>query len=89
MEPSKCPKCDAVLDPPGESGGRPRRWCSTGCQRSGEAQMRRLNLDLKHLEGRRTWCQLVGEDTTQLDAVIAERQAEYDRLAGVPERSHA
>lgn len=51
--------------------------------------MRRLNLDLKHLEGRRTWCQLVGEDTTQLDAVIAERQAEYDRLAGVPERSHA
>jgi hypothetical protein len=51
--------------------------------------MRRLNLDLKHLESRRTWWQLDGRDTAQIDAVIAERQAEFDHLAGVPQRSDA
>lgn len=89
MEVSKCPKCGSQLDRPGASGGRPRRWCSSGCQRSGEAQMRRLTLDLKHLERSRTWYQLDGRDTARIDAVIAQRQAEFDRLAGVPERSDA
>lgn len=51
--------------------------------------MRRLTLDLKHLERRRTWNQLDGRDTARIDAVIAQRQAEFDHLAGVPERSDA
>lgn len=85
MDPdSKCPKCDRPLEPPGSSGGRPRRWCSPGCQRSGEAEMRRINHVLRQLGRKKSWNQLHGHGTTQVDAVMAEWQRAYDRLAGVP-----
>jgi hypothetical protein len=87
-----CPKCGTPLEPPGTPGGRPRRWCSPGCQRSGEAQMRRINLVLKRMELDKARQQRYGPGShrdaaiLQLDAVIAEWQKAYDRLAGVPER---
>ena len=89
MEDSKlCPKCGTRLEPPGDSGGRPRRWCSPGCQRSGEAEMRRVNQVLRKLEKDKSWRQVHSptRDTSQFDAVIAEWQQKYDRLAGAGER---
>ena len=44
-------------------GGRPRRWCSAGCQRSGEAEMRRINHVLRHLGRKKSWNQLHGHGT--------------------------
>lgn len=85
MEVSKCPKCGSPLDPPGASGGRPRRWCSRGCQRSGEAEMRRINNLLKRLELDKARLQQHGlaKGLEKLDPVIAEWQRKYDHLAGV------
>jgi hypothetical protein len=83
---SKCPKCGTPLEPPGTSGGRPRRWCSPGCQRSGEAEMRRINGVLRDLGRKKSWRQINGYDTEQIDEVMAGWQCLYDRLAGVPER---
>lgn len=86
MDPdSKCPKCDRPLEPPDAQGGRPRRWCSAGCQRSGEAEMRRINHVLRHLGRKKSWNQLHGQGTEQVDAVMAGWQRAYDILAGVPE----
>jgi hypothetical protein len=84
-----CPYCGREIPPPGVRGGRPRRWCSAGCQRAGEAQMCRINLVLKRLELDKAWQQRHSRHTATIeliDAQIAEQQARYDRLAGVPER---
>jgi hypothetical protein len=83
-----CPKCGTPLEPPGDSGGRPRRWCSPGCQRSGEAEMRRINSLLKHLELNKSRLQCHGPalGIERIDEVIAEWQRKYDQLAGVAVR---
>jgi hypothetical protein len=50
--------------------------------------MRRINLMLKSLERDKAWQQRhTGHTVTieRIDAQIAEQQAQYDRLAGVPE----
>jgi hypothetical protein len=87
VESGKCPKCGIPLEPPGSSGGRPRRWCTPGCQRCGEAEMRRINHVLRHLGRQKSWQQLQCRPTERLDEVIAEWQRAYDQLAGVPERA--
>ena len=88
MDPdSKCPKCGTPLEPPGSNGGRPRRWCSPGCQRSGESEMRRIHSVLRDLSRKKSFSQIHGYGTEQIDAVMAEWQRAYDHLAGVPERS--
>ena len=46
--------------------------------------MRRINHVLRHLGRKKSWNQLNGHDTEQVDAVMAEWQRDYDRLAGVP-----
>jgi hypothetical protein len=48
--PTGCPKCGADLPKRLPKGGRPSRWCSEGCQRSGEAEMSRLQSLLRKLE---------------------------------------
>jgi hypothetical protein len=83
-----CPYCGREIPPPGAQGGRPRRWCSAGCQRSGEAKMRRINLVLKRLELDKVWQERNGRHAAtieRIDAQIAEQQARYDHLGGVPE----
>ena len=50
--PGSCPKCgtDLVRNP---RRGRPARWCSDGCRRSGEDEMSRLSSLLRlFVEGR-------------------------------------
>ena len=89
--PSECPKCGAALEN-GPKGGRPTRWCSEGCKRSGEAEMARLQAELRGWEKGLRECRLNGYDTNAYHkesferrlAIISEMQARYDHLAGVP-----
>jgi hypothetical protein len=57
-----------------------------GCKSSSEAEMRRLNTNLRHLEQRRAGL-VFGPDPEaerrRYDGPIAELQARYDHLAGV------
>jgi hypothetical protein len=83
--PTECPKCGATLTAPGRRGGRPSRWCCDGCQRSGEAEMARLNFLLKKFEeGRGIELLNAGRVLPRRQQVITEMQARYDHLAGVP-----
>ena len=45
-----CIKCDRQLHPQ-EGPGRPRRWCSVGCRRAAEYELRRLVRRLDDVEG--------------------------------------
>jgi hypothetical protein len=85
-----CPYCGRNVEPPGVQGGRPRRWCSSGCRVAGEAKRRRVGQVLRRLEKDRAWHRVHWNHAAtieRLDAQIAEQQAEFDRLAGVPERT--
>jgi predicted amidophosphoribosyltransferase len=86
--PTECPKCGAPLaKSPG--GGRPTRWCCEGCKRSGESEMSRLQSLLKGFEeGRYVHLLNYDEVPPRRQKVIAEMQARYDHLAGVPEPGH-
>ena len=85
--PSECPKCGTELAS-SPRGGRPTRWCSEGCKRSGEAEMSRLQSLLKGFEEGRG-VELLNRDevSPRRVKVIADMQARYDHLAGVPERA--
>lgn len=85
--PSECPKCGTELAS-GPNGGRPTRWCCEGCKRSGEAEMSRLQTLLRKFEEGRGVELLRGDEVSSRRVkVIADMQARYDRLAGVPERA--
>ena len=47
----KCRKCGTPLAKP--ATGRPPRYCSTGCRRAAEYEIRRLNRHLERLESDR------------------------------------
>lgn len=84
--PAECPKCGVQLASKPQ-GGRPTRWCCEGCKRSGEAEMTRLNSLLKGFEEGRYVALLNGDHVPPRRVkVLAEMQARYDHLAGVPER---
>lgn len=91
--PSECPKCGTSIAT-SSKGGRPTRWCSEGCKRSGEAEMARLQSQLRGWEEGARESRLNGHDTSEFyaesfarrQAIIAEMQARYDHLAGVPKR---
>jgi hypothetical protein len=85
--PTACPKCGTALAS-SPKGGRPSRWCCEGCKRSGEAEMARLQTQLRSFEEGR-WVHLLNYDEVpaRRQRVIAEMQARYDQLAGVPERT--
>jgi hypothetical protein len=84
--PIECPKCGTELAS-SPKGGRPTRWCCEGCKRSGEAEMARLQSQLRDFEGGR-WVHLLNYDEVppRRAKVLAEMQARYDHLAGVPQR---
>lgn len=78
-----CVKCGSELQ--GGGRGRPSRFCSAGCRLSAEAEMRRLTVNLRNLEHRLA-NEVYGGATHRapLAASVAELQARYDHLAGVP-----
>jgi hypothetical protein len=83
--PSACPKCgNELANSP--KGGRPTRWCSDGCKRSGEAEMSRLQTLLRDFEKGRG-VELLNRDevSPRRVKVISEMQKRFDHLAGVPE----
>lgn len=84
----ECVKCNRPITR-SERGGRPSRFCSTGCKTSSEAEMRRINANLRALELKRA-AMVFGPDAEAtrrtFDPSIAELQARYDHLAGVPQR---
>ena len=86
-EVTHCVKCGFELHR--GDRGRPSRFCSEGCRTSTEAEMRRLSSNLKALELRRAgliYGPHAEEARRSLDGLIAEMQARYDHLAGVPQQ---
>jgi hypothetical protein len=81
--PSECPKCGAELPKRSPKGGRPTRWCSEGCQRSGEAEMSRLQSLLRKLQAE-FYNGGPPMRMERLTGSIEELQARFDHLAGVP-----
>jgi hypothetical protein len=79
--PSYCPKCGGKRP---ASRGRPSRWCSEGCKRSGEAEMTRLQALLRKFEEGRAIDALNGFTNAKRVQVLTDLQARYDHLAGVP-----
>jgi hypothetical protein len=81
--PTHCPKCSTELirNP---KGGRPTRWCSEGCKRSGEAEMSRLDALLRVFTEGKYVEQINGRRDPLRDEAIADMQSRYDDLAGVP-----
>lgn len=81
--PSECPKCGSALvrNP---KGGRPTRWCSEGCKRSGESEMSRLESLLRLFTEGHYVDRLNGRTTERRDEILADMQARFDHLAGVP-----
>jgi hypothetical protein len=74
--PAECPKCGSEL---------PKR--SEGCQRSGEAEIARIQSMLRKFEGFLFDRRMEGCPPERLErrvGVIAELQRCYDYLAGVP-----
>ncbi len=85
FHPSDCVKCGASLERPGPGGGRPSRFCCEGCKTSAEAEMRRLTVLLRKFEeGRAVDMLNDGCTSPRREKVIAELQARFDHLAGVP-----
>ncbi len=84
MQVTHCVKCGVGLERGGR--GRPSRFCSEGCKTSTEAEMRRLNTNLRAMELRRAGL-VYGPDAEEArrscDGQIATMQARYDHLAGV------
>lgn len=80
-----CVKCGAELQRGGR--GRPSRFCSDGCKSSAEAEMRRINVNLRKLEERRA-NEVYGspDHRARLDGSISELQRRFDHLSGVPNR---
>jgi hypothetical protein len=85
--PTECVKFGTPQQALGGRGGRPSRFCSDGCNVSAEAEMRRLNVLLRKFEEGRG-AELLNADqvSPRREKVIAEMQARFDHLAGVPER---
>jgi hypothetical protein len=83
--PSDCPKCGSALVK-SPKGGRPTRWCSEGCKRSGESEMARLESLLRVFSEGKYVEQLNGRADQRRDEVLANMQKRYDKLAGVPVR---
>lgn len=90
LQVTHCVKCGTELERGGR--GRPSRFCSEGCKTSVEAEMRRINTNLRDLEHSRSLRNIhmpgatkerLEQERARYDASIAELQARYDHLAGV------
>lgn len=81
--PSECPKCGSPLVK-NPKGGRPTRWCSEGCKRSGESEMSRLESLLRVFTEGKYVDRINGRPHTLRDEALADMQTCYDKLAGVP-----
>jgi hypothetical protein len=64
-------------------GGRPTRWCSEGCKRSGESEMARLESLLRLFSEGKYVDWINGRHDKLRDEAIADMQTRFDHLTGV------
>ena len=81
MTPGTCRKCRRAL-PVSAATGRPRRFCSTGCRRAAEYELRRLQRQLEEVEEQARWCRLGwhGRTESQASKYLAEQERLEARL---------
>lgn len=73
---SQCLKCGAAYDP--ATGGRPARYCSTGCRRAGKNEIRRIDRAIEAVEEQIRWCRFGWSGRREAD--IPTYDAERERL---------
>ena len=71
-----CIKCGHEI-PPHAGPGRPRRYCSTGCRRAMEYELRRLQRALENVEERQRWDRINRQENPALEQ---ERRRVESRL---------
>jgi hypothetical protein len=89
-----CPRCSRAI-PASEGAGRPATYCSPGCRRAAEYEIRRINDRLDHLEQRfsalRFTIHRTGweDDPALLEAEIARQRARLAELCDQAEEMPA
>ena len=63
-----CRKCGREVPQPAGDRGRPRSYCSTGCRRAMEYELRRLQKALEGVEEQLRWCRFGWGGRTKADA---------------------
>ena len=81
-----CRKCGTEL-PTRTGSGRPPTYCSTGCRRATEYELRRLQKALEDLEDRLRWSRMNGRDahSEDLEQECARLEARLRELLDDPE----
>lgn len=89
-----CRKCACACAFGANASGRPALYCSTGCRRAAEYELRRIQTRLAMLENQLSDCKLnrspimnwdgtsAEERATHLREVIAEEEARFKALLG-------
>lgn len=77
----RCRKCGRPIAQ-AAGRGRPRAYCSTGCRRAMEYELRRLQSALEDVEEQQRWCRLgwYGRSPAQATKYDGERLRLEDRL---------
>jgi hypothetical protein len=70
MAEKRCVKCERPLKPTGV--GRPPSYCSTGCRRAAEYELRRIQRHLERLEAQRE-SRFFAKDTERAIAALEVR----------------
>ena len=77
---STCRKCG---DPVEQTGGRgrPRSYCSVGCRRAAEREIRRADRAIQQMEDALRWARINNADRASLAKYETERVRLEERLA--------
>lgn len=74
-----CRKCGRLVER-AAGPGRPRDYCSTGCRRAREYELRRLQVGLEQVEEQLRWCRINRRGPSQLAKFDDERKRLEERL---------
>ncbi len=77
-----CRKCSAPIEATGKPG-RPRSYCSVGCRRAAEREIRRLDRAIEQMEERARWARINNADRASVAKYDAERVHLEERLRGL------
>ncbi len=76
---STCRKCGAPVEQTG-GRGRPRSYCSVGCRRAAEREIRRADRAIEQMEERARWARINNADRASVAKYDAERVHLEQRL---------
>lgn len=77
---TRCRKCSAPLEGRTGKPGRPRSYCSVGCRRSAEREIRRADRAIEQMEERARWARINGGRAPALARFESERVRLEERL---------